>query len=95
MPEMKYGLMSFATFVTAAVCVALYQRLVRPKGVAAGLQYGLWLGLAMAVPMALGSYSVMPLGRGMALGWFCGALAEGLAAGWLMGVIVKEPSARA
>jgi hypothetical protein len=90
MEEMKHGLMIAVCLISAVAFVLVYSRLVAPKTMANGLQFGLLLGVAWGISMGYGTYSVMPLPYNLALVWFLGTLVEMTVAGLLVGLIIKE-----
>jgi hypothetical protein len=90
MAEMKMGLLRVVTFIAAISFVLIYAWLINRKSVSRGLLYGLLYGLGTGVPMAYGSYAVMPITYQIALVWFLGQLAECALAGLLVGAIIKE-----
>ncbi|MEW5807274.1 MAG: hypothetical protein AB1756_08025 [Acidobacteriota bacterium] len=60
------------------------------KGIAEGLRYGLWLGLFVTIPMALGVYTYMPIPGRLALGWFITGMFTYLLCGLVLGLIYKK-----
>lgn len=88
--EMKCGLMFTVVFISAALFVTLYHKLVSPKSVKHGLLCGVLLGLTHGIGMGYGTYAVMPIPYTMALTWFLGSAVEGAAAGFLTGLIIRE-----
>jgi hypothetical protein len=92
--EMKTGLMGLVTAVAAVCFTAIYAVLVRPKGVAAGLEYGLLWGVAVGIGMGFGSYSYMPIPLKLAVVWFATVVVEGLVGGLLVAPIVGRPKAQ-
>lgn len=88
--EMKMMLMYIVGLISAIGFVLLYAWFVGNKSTMTGLKFGLLLGLIWGIGMGYGSYSVMPITYGTALGWFLGTLVEMGFAGWLTGMIVKE-----
>ncbi len=92
--EMKMTLMYIVSLISAIGFVLLYNWFVANKSTMTGLKFGLLLGLIWGISMGYGSYSVMPITYGTALGWFLGMLVEMGFAGWLTGMIVKEEGAK-
>lgn len=88
--DIKMGLMFLVVFVSAAAFVFLYHRLVREKGLANGIEYGVWFGLAVGISMGYGTYAVMPIPYTMALAWFLASIAHGVLGGAIVGGLVKE-----
>jgi hypothetical protein len=90
--EMNMVLMAFVVLVSAFVFVLIFDRFFAQKKMATALQYGFWFGVGAGVPMAYGTYSVMPLPYYMALTWFLGTLVEAVVGGVIVGLVVKESS---
>jgi hypothetical protein len=90
MAEMKIGLMYLSTFLATAAFCAIYMLLVNPKSLKAGVIYGLLVGLLVGVPMAIGTYSVMPITVQIAAGWFGGMLVEMVFGGLCLGMMSKK-----
>ncbi len=88
--EMKMGLMWFVGIVASFVFVFIYGNFFARKDVGTGLKYGIWFGIGTGISMGYGSYAVMPLPYGLALGWFLGSVVEAAVAGLITGAIVKE-----
>lgn len=88
--EMKMWVMYFVLIVVAFVFTYIYARFFAVKNTSNAITYGALWGLSAGVSMGYGSYSVMPLPYGIALGWFLGTLVEGAAAGFLLGLVVKD-----
>ncbi len=90
--EMKFVLMWLVRLVAATTFVVIYAGLIHERSVAIGLKYGLIFGLGAGVSMGLGTYSVMPIPAGMAVGWLVGTVIESAVGGLLAGWIVKGPA---
>lgn len=90
MEEMKMGLMYVVSAVSAFVFVWIYAKLISPKSMVTGLQYGVMLGVSIGIGMGYGTYAVQPLPYNIALSWFLGTIVEMGVAGLLTGMIVKE-----
>ena len=90
MAEMKMSLMRVGGLIAAMCFVCLYAWLVKPKSWAAGLSYGLILGVATGVSMGYGTYCVMPIPASLAAAWCIGSVVKTAVAGLLAGWIVKE-----
>lgn len=58
---MNVALIYFVTFALIAIIVAIYFLLVRPKSPYAGLQFGLFIGLALGISSGFGTYVHMPI----------------------------------
>lgn len=83
-------LIYFATLVSAATFVYIYDRWFKEKGVGPAVAYGIVFGIGAGISMGYGSYAVMPLPYSIALGWFLGRVVEAAVGGLLLGLIVKE-----
>jgi len=90
MAEMKTGLMYLSSLITAAAFVGVYALLVTDKSIKTGILYGVLMGLFSGVPMALGSYSYMPITGYIAVVWFCGSVILMTLAGLCVGAILKK-----
>jgi hypothetical protein len=90
MEEMKTGLMYLSSLLTAAAFVGAYALLAADKSVKTGTLYGIMMGLFSGIPMALGSYSYMPITCYIALVWFCGSVILMTLAGLCIGAIFKK-----
>src|SRR5262249_18407116 len=78
------------TFVLIGVYVGIYQLLVRPKSLRAGLFLGAFLGLALGVSAGFGTFIHLPIPLAFAWGWFlCGWL-QGLRAGTIVGAVIID-----
>ena len=75
MNQMKMWLLHVSVLIAAIVFVVLYVRLISPKHIIRGLEYGLLFGLAAGVSMGLGTYSFMPIPLYMAIVWLIGVYA--------------------
>lgn len=89
MEEMKHGLMSVVTLISATVFVMIYTRFVT-KSLANAIQYGVLYGLGTGIGMGYGTYSVQPLPYFLAMSWFLGCIVEAAIAGVILGYVVKE-----
>ena len=90
--DMKYKLIYASVGAAAVMFVAIYA-FFGTKGLGTGFLYGLFFGLAAGVPMAYGTYAVMPIPYEMALTWFVGTLVETTLAGLIVGGYLKQPRA--
>jgi hypothetical protein len=91
MTDMKMGLMWIVGAVAAFCFAGVYGWLVRPKGLGAGLSFGLLFGIGAGVSMGYGSFAVMPIPYIMAFTWFAGTLVQALLGGLFAGLIIREP----
>ena len=90
MAEMKMGLLMVVSMLSAVSFVWIYSKLISPKNIWIGLEYGLVLGVAFGIGMGFGTYATIPLPYHMALTWFLGTVLEMAVAGYLVALIVKE-----
>src|SRR5262249_15672361 len=88
--QMNVALISAVTFVLIGVFVGIYQLLVRPKSLRAGLVLGAFLGLALGVSAGFGTFIHQPIPLALAWGWFLGGWLEGLAAGAIGGAVISN-----
>src|SRR5262245_51515751 len=92
---MNLSLIYSVTFVLIVVFVGIYQLLVRPKSLRAGLLLVGFLGLALGTSAGFGTFIHMPIPLELAWGWFIGGWLKGLAAGAIVGAVIidsKNPS---
>lgn len=94
MEEMKMGLISLVTLISALAFVFLYYWFFAEKGIGTGIKYGLLFGIGVGVSMGYGTYAVMPIPYHMALTWFLGTLVETTLAGLLTGWILRDQVVR-
>jgi hypothetical protein len=88
--EMKVVVLFVATLIGALAFAAMYAYFVRPKALAAAVQFGLIWGIGAGVAMGYGTYAVLPIPYSMALTWFLGTVVQACVAGALVGLIIKE-----
>jgi hypothetical protein len=93
MNQMKTTVMHLTSLIAAIIFVILYVRLISPKNIIRGLEYGLLFGLASGVSMGLGTYSVMPVPLYMAIVWLIGRILEMALGGVIVGAMIPEESA--
>src|SRR5262249_21637385 len=92
--QMNLALIYAVTFVLIGVFVGIYQLLVWPKSLRAGLLLGAFLGLAFGVSAGFGIFIHMPIPLALAWGWFLGGWLKGLAAGAIVGAVIIDPKDR-
>lgn len=90
LPEMKFGLIHLVALVSAFCFVGIYQWLVSPKSLLAGVKYGLLFGLGAGFSMGFGTYSTMAIPLHLAAVWCVGTIVQCLAAGVLVAAIVRD-----
>jgi hypothetical protein len=89
-PEMSPVLIGAVTVFLIAVFLTVYQILVRPKSLAAGLYLGGLLGAALGASAGFGTYIHSPIPLALAWGWFILGTVKGLIAGLVLGTLIKE-----
>jgi hypothetical protein len=92
MNQMKMIVLHVTTLIAAIAFVIIYVRLISPKDIIRGLEYGLLFGIAAGVSMGFGTYSVMPIPLYMASVWLLGSIVEMALGGIIVGAIIKEES---
>lgn len=88
--EMKLGLIYLVNFVSATFFVAVYALLVRPTQLVTGLKFGLLTGTGGGISAGFGSYAVMPISLGLAVGWSLEFLVEATLAGLIVGATLTS-----
>ena len=92
MDQMKMWVLHGTVLISAIVFVILYVRLVSPKNIIRGMEYGLLFGLITGVSMGFGTYSMMPIPLYMAIVWLIGSIVEMAAGGVIAGANIKQES---
>ncbi len=92
MNQMKTVVLHVTTVITAIAFVIIYVRLISPKDIIRGLEYGLLFGIATGVSMGFGTYSVMPIPLYMGSVWLIGSIIQMALGGIIVGAIIKEES---
>lgn len=87
--EMKNGLMTFSSVVTALLFVLTYCQLVSNKSLKKGIKLGVLVGLIVATGASLVSYASMPITITITIGWFLSYLVNYSVAGLITGYFVK------
>lgn len=88
--ELNLALVYTVTFALIGVFLIVYQRLVRPKSVAAGVTLGVFVGLALGIASGFGTFIHMPIPLPLAWGWFLGGWLKGVVAGGIVGAMIGE-----
>jgi hypothetical protein len=88
--QMNSALISAITLLLVGVFVGIYQVLVRPKSLGAGLMLGTLLGLALGISSGFGTFIHMPIPLPLAWGWFTAGSLKGFVAGGLLGTIIRN-----
>ncbi len=87
------GIMWIGTLVFSFFFVFLFSKGYEGKGIGEGLRFGFYIGLMFAVPMALATYSCMPVTGGLAAAWLIGGVVENIVAGVLLSLVYKPKPA--
>ncbi len=82
--EMKIYIFYIIYVFVAYFLSTIFSKGYEGKGTAEGVRFGLYVGLLMAVPMAYGTYAVMPIPYSLALKWFVFGLIEYVVAGVIL-----------
>ena len=82
--EMKIYIFYIIYVFVAYFLSTIFSKGYEGKGTAEGVRFGLYVGLLMAVPMAYGTYAVMPIPYSLALKWFIFGLIEYVVAGVIL-----------
>ena len=90
LPEMKMGLLSLITLISAIVLVSLYALFVSDKSLGTALRYSLIFGLGVGVSSGYGTYAILPVPYSMALTMFISNTVRIVLGGLIMGLIVKK-----
>jgi hypothetical protein len=88
--EMNVLLIYTVTFGLIAIFEAVYQLLVRPKCLRAGLLLGLFLGMALGASVGFGTYIHAQIPLALAWGWFIAGSVKGIAAGAILGALLVD-----
>ena len=82
--EMKIYIFYIIYVFVAYILSTIFSKGYEGKGTAEGVRFGFYVGLLMAVPMAYGTYAVMPIPYSLALKWFIYGLIEYVVAGVIL-----------
>jgi len=63
------------------------------KGAMEGVRYGFYVGMMVSLPMAYGTYAVMPIPYTLALQWFLYGLAVNIICGVVLTFVIKPKAA--
>ena len=74
--------------------VLIYSKWQKGKGISEGIQYGVYTGFLMSVPMAYSTYAMIPLPYSVAVQWFIYGLIQYIIMGILVSLVYgKQPTA--
>ena len=85
--EIKVYLFYIVYIFVAYFLTVIFSKGYEGKGTTEGVRFGLYVGLLMAVPMAYGTYAVMPIPYSLALKWFFCGLIEYVVAGVILAAV--------
>ncbi|MBT5954725.1 hypothetical protein HOG98_08395 [bacterium] len=88
--EMKNGMMTLVTVLTALVFVLIYCQLIKEKTMKNGIKLGGFIGLLVGIGMSLGTYSYMPITIKIAVVWFIAVMVKYIVSGAITGYLVKK-----
>jgi hypothetical protein len=88
--QLNVVLIYVVTFTLIACYVLTYWLLIRPKSLGAGISFGGFLGLALGLAVAGGTYIHMPIPRALAWAWLVGGCLKGIAAGAIIGALIRQ-----
>lgn len=74
----------------------IFSKWYKGKGIIEGVQYGCYMGLLMATPMAYASYAMYPMPYSLALQWFIYGIIQYIIMGIIIALVYgKNPQATA
>ena len=76
--------------VTAFFFTFIFSKGYEKKGIMEGVRYGFYIGVWMSVGMALGTDSMIKLGRSMTIQWLIYGVIEYIIAGIALAIVFKE-----
>lgn len=88
--EFKVGLIYSGVAISVVSFVLIYAKLISPKSLRRGIEYGVLYGLATGCAIGFGGYAVHPIPFALAAGWFFVAVIEALVGGAIVSAIVTE-----
>lgn len=88
--QLNVVLIYLVTFTLIACYVLAYWLLIRPKSLGVGIGFGSFMGLALGLAVAGGTYIHMPIPRALAGAWLVGGCLKGVAAGAILGALIRE-----
>jgi hypothetical protein len=87
MGEMKMWIFYVVYLFIAFFFTLIFSRWQRGRGLMDGLQFGVYAGMMVAVPMAYASYASMPIPYSFALQWFIYGLLEYIILGTVVAAV--------
>lgn len=88
--QMNVGLIYVVVFGLIATFIGMYQLLIRPKSLGAGLRFGAFIGFALGISAGFGTYIHMPIPLALAWGWLIGGWFKALVAGAIVGTLIID-----
>ena len=82
--EIKVYLFYIIYIFVSYLLAVIFSKGYEGKGISEGVRFGIYIGIFMAVPMAYGTYAVMPIPYSLALKWFFCGLIEYVVAGVIL-----------
>lgn len=94
-PDMmsKIWVMYVVGLITSFLLAYIFIKGYEGKGIMEGVRFGILIGLFTGLPMAFGTYIMIPIPLSLALEWFIVSLVEMLVAGMLLAAIYKPAGA--
>lgn len=94
-PDMQSKMWIFyvVTAVTSFFLTLIYSKWSTGKGLAEGLQFGVYSGFLMATPMAYSSYAMYPIPYHLALQWFIYGMIHFILLGIILAMIFGKKAA--
>jgi hypothetical protein len=96
-PDMmsKMWIFYVVSFIQSFFLALIYSKWQKGKGIAEGVQFGVYSGLLMATPMAYSSYAMYPLPYGLVLQWFLYGMVQFIILGIILSAIFGKKAAEA
>lgn len=88
--QLNVVLIYLVTCTLIGCYILTYWLLIRPKSLVTGMSFGSFLGLALGLAVAGGTYIHMPIPRALAWAWLVGGCLKGIAAGVILGALIRE-----
>jgi hypothetical protein len=70
--------------------VLIYSKWNKGKGIAEGIQYGVYVGFMMSVPMAYSTYAMIPMPYSVTVQWFIYGLIQYIIYGIVVAMIIGK-----
>lgn len=92
--ESKMWIMYLVGFITSFLFTYIFVKGYENKGILEGVRFGVIIGLFTSIPMAYGTYAMIPIPYLLASHWFIYGMAETVAMGIVVALVYK-PAASA